>query len=46
MEPITIAAIVGYLAKTLKDNKTFKDFTTDFTDATVRWIRPRFLYYE
>src|SRR6218665_855273 len=47
MEPITttaiISTIVGYLAKTLKDNKTFDDFTKDFTSATINWIRPVFL---
>ncbi|UHG91758.1 hypothetical protein [Spirosoma oryzicola] len=43
MEPLTIAAVVGYLAKTLKENKAFKDFTSDFTEATVNWIRPVFL---
>lgn len=43
MEPITISLIVGYLAKKLKDNKTFQDFTSDFTSATVNWIRPLFL---
>ena len=47
MEPITtttiISTVVGYLAKTLKDNKTFDDFTKDFTSATINWIRPLFL---
>lgn len=47
MEPITttviISTIVGYLAKKLKDNKTFQDFTNDFTSATINWIRPIFL---
>lgn len=50
MEPITtttiISTIVGYLAKTLKDNKTFDDFTKDFTSATINWIRPLFIEEE
>ncbi|UTA68064.1 hypothetical protein [Emticicia sp. 21SJ11W-3] len=43
MEPVTISLIVGYLAKKLNDNKTFQDFTSDFTSATINWIRPFFL---
>lgn len=47
MEPISttviISTIVGYLAKKLKDNKTFQDFTTDFTSATINTIRPFFI---
>ncbi len=47
MEPITttalISGVVGYLTKNLKENKTFTDFTKDFTSATVNWIRPLFL---
>ena len=47
MEPITttamIGTVVGYLAKTLKENKSVKDFFSDFTGATVDWIRPIFL---
>ncbi len=47
MEPITttamIGTVVGYLAKTLKENKSVKDFFSDFTGATVAWIRPIFL---
>ena len=47
MESITttaiISTIVGYLAKKLKDNQTFQDFTKDFTSATINWIRPLFL---
>ena len=47
MEPITttaiISTIVGYLAKTIKENKTFDDFTKDFTSATINWIRPLFI---
>lgn len=50
MEPITttaiISTVVGYLAKTLKDNKTFDDFTKDFGSATIKWIRPLFLVDE
>lgn len=46
IEPISTAVlsgVVGYLTKTLKENKTFTDFTKDFTSATVNWIRPLFL---
>jgi len=45
MEPTTamIGTLVGYLAKKLKDNNSVQDFFNDFTDATVRWIRPLFL---
>jgi hypothetical protein len=47
MEPIKttvmISTIVGYLAKKLKDNKSIHDFLGDFTEATVKWIRPIFL---
>ena len=46
MEPISTAAIatvVGYLAKTLKENKSIKTFFSDFTEATVNWIRPIFV---
>lgn len=47
MEPITttamIGTVVGYLAKTLKDNKSIQDFFNNFTEATVKWIRPIFL---
>lgn len=43
MEPITIALVVGYLAKSLKDNKSVQDFFNDFTAESVKWIRPLFL---
>jgi len=47
MEPVAstamISALVGYLAKKLKEKKSLTDFFSDFTDATVRWIRPLFL---
>lgn len=47
MEPITttaaIGAVVGYLAKKLKDNQSISDFFNDFTDATVAWLKPVFL---
>ncbi len=47
MEPITsaaaIAAIVTYLAKKLKDDKSISGFLSDFTEASVNWIRPIFL---
>ena len=38
-----ISGIVGYLAKTIKDNKSVQDFFKDFTTASVGWIRPLFL---
>ena len=37
------AAITGYLAKSLKENKSIASFFTDFTDASVSWIKPVFL---
>ena len=47
MEPVStavaISAVVSYLAKTLKENKTVSEFIADFTSATVNWIRPIFL---
>ncbi len=47
MEPITTTAMIGtvtgYLVKTLKENKSVKDFFNDFTAGTVKWIRPLFL---
>ena len=47
MDPITttamISAVVGYLAKKLKDNKSIDDFFNDFTEATVNWIKPVFI---
>lgn len=50
MEPITttamIGTVVGYLAKKLQDNKSVQDFFSDFTEATVKWIRPLFLTEE
>jgi hypothetical protein len=47
MEPITttaaVATVVGYLTKTLKDNKSIKGFFDDFTEATVNWLKPIFI---
>ena len=45
MEPVTaiISATVGYIAKTIGSNKSFKKFTEDFSSATIDWIRPIFL---
>lgn len=45
MEPITvmIGTVVGYLAKSLKDNKSVKEFFNEFTDATIKEIKPLFL---
>ena len=35
--------VVSYLAGSLKESKALKSFFTDFTDATVQWLRPIFL---
>ena len=47
MEPVTttamIATVVGYLAKTLKDQKPIQSFFSEFTEATVNWIKPLFI---
>ena len=47
MEPVStalaISAVVGNLVKALKENKAFSTFVTDFTTATVDWIKPIFL---
>ncbi len=47
MEPISttamISAVVGYLAKKLKDDKSVEDFFKDFTKATINWIKPIFI---
>lgn len=47
MEPVAttlmIKTVVGYLAKKLKDSKSVQDFFNDFTEASVKWIRPLFL---
>jgi GTP cyclohydrolase III len=47
MEPVStavaVSAVVSYLAKTLKENKSLSQFIGDFTSATVNWIRPIFL---
>lgn len=47
MEPITttamISTVVGYLAKKLKDNESVQDFFSDFTEATINWIKPIFI---
>jgi hypothetical protein len=47
MEQVTttamVATVVGYLAKKVKDNKSVQDFFSDFTDASVNWLRPIFL---
>ena len=36
-------AITDYLAKSLKENGSIKTFFSEFTDATVAWIKPIFL---
>jgi hypothetical protein len=46
MDPATatlIGTVVGYLVKKVKESKSFKEFTNEFTDATVNWLRPIFL---
>ena len=47
MEPITtsviIGSIVGYLGSQLKKNKSISGFISEFTEATVNWIKPLFL---
>ena len=44
MEATTmISAIVGYLAKKLKDNKSINNFFDDFTETSIQSIRPLFL---
>ena len=44
IETVVLAGtVVGYLAKKVKENKDVKQFFTDFTSATVDWIRPIFL---
>lgn len=47
MEPVSttvmVSAVVGYLAKKLKDNKSVEDFFKDFTEATINWIKPIFI---
>jgi benzoyl-CoA reductase/2-hydroxyglutaryl-CoA dehydratase subunit BcrC/BadD/HgdB len=47
MEPVTttamIGTVVGYLAKKFSDSKSFQDFTNDFSDSVVKWIKPIFL---
>lgn len=47
MEPITtaaaISAVVTYLVGKLKNDKSISGFFSDFTKASVNWIRPIFL---
>jgi len=40
---VMIGTVVTYLAKKLKDDKSVKGFFSDFTSATVDWLRPVFL---
>ncbi len=35
--------VATYLADSVKESKALKSFFTDFTDATVKWLRPIFL---
>ena len=39
----SISIAIGYLAKTLKDNKTFDEFLNEFTNASINWLKPIFL---
>lgn len=44
IETVALAGtVVGYLVKYLKDNKDFQKFTSDFTSATINWVKPIFL---
>lgn len=44
IETVALAgSVVGYLIKTIKDNKDVNNFFSDFTSATVDWLRPIFL---
>jgi len=44
MEILTLSGlIIGYLSKRLAENKEFKSFTSEFTNATIDWIKPLFL---
>jgi len=47
MEQVTTAAMVNeiatYLGERLAKNESLNRFLSDFTDATVKWIRPIFL---
>jgi phenylalanyl-tRNA synthetase alpha subunit len=35
--------VATYLSDSVKESKALKSFFTDFTDATVKWLRPIFL---
>jgi hypothetical protein len=41
-----LASVVGYLAKKLEEDKSVKSFFSEFTEATVAWLRPIFLVDE
>jgi hypothetical protein len=44
IETVALAGtVIGYLVKTLKENKDYKSFASDFTSAAMKWIRPIFL---
>jgi len=47
MEPLTtsviISSITTYLATKLKENKSIDSFFSEFTEATVNWIKPLFI---
>lgn len=38
-----IGTVVGYLAKSLKDNKALQDFFKEFSTETINWIKPLFI---
>lgn len=47
MEPLTTTAMIGgivtFLGKKLSENKSINNFLSEFTEATVNWIKPIFL---
>ncbi len=47
MESVTsmamISTVVGYLSNKIKADGALSDFFGDFTDETVKWLRPIFL---
>ncbi len=47
MEPITTSAMIGgivsYLGTQFAKNKSISGFLSDFTEATVNWIKPLFI---
>lgn len=47
MEPITTTALISsittFLATKLKENESIDNFFSEFTEATVNWIKPIFI---